>query len=38
MPQPIPKRILQAKPELAEKTFNTLLIDGSNLLEILQWG
>lgn len=34
MPQPIPKKIVQAKPELAEKTFNTLLIDGSNLLEI----
>lgn len=34
MSQPIPKKIVQAKPELAEKTFNTLLIDGSNLLEI----
>lgn len=34
MPQPIPKKIKENKPELAEKQFNTLLIDGSNLLEL----
>lgn len=34
MSQPIPKKIRQLNPELTEKTFNTLLIDGSNLLEI----
>jgi DNA polymerase-1 len=33
MPQPIPKRIRENKPELCQKTFNTLLIDGSNVLE-----
>lgn len=32
--QPIPKRIIEAKPEMAVKKFNTLLIDGSNLLEV----
>ena len=32
MPQPIPKRIKENKPELCQKTFNTLLVDGSNLL------
>lgn len=34
MSQPIPKKIKENKPELAEKQFNTLLIDGSNLLEL----
>lgn len=34
MSQPIPKKILQKNPELGEKIFNTLLIDGSNLLQI----
>ena len=38
MPQPIPKRIKENKPELCQKTFNTLLIDGSNLLEICYFG
>lgn len=33
-PQPIPKKILQNNPEYAIKPFNTLLIDGSSLLEI----
>ena len=34
MPQPIPKKIQQNNPDLAEKSFNTLLVDGSNLLEL----
>ncbi|MDE5888836.1 MAG: hypothetical protein K2H20_02325, partial [Bacilli bacterium] len=34
MAQPIPKKVQKAKPELCQKTFNTLLIDGSNLLEL----
>lgn len=34
MPQPIPKKILAKKPELALKPFNTLLVDGNNLLEV----
>lgn len=34
MPQPIPKKIVDEKPEVAKKTFNTLLIDGSNILEV----
>lgn len=34
MTQPIPKKIKTIKPSLVEKTFNTLLIDGSNLLEL----
>lgn len=38
MSQPIPKKILQKKPELAEKPFTTLLIDGSNLLELSSLG
>ena len=32
--QPIPQRIKEAKPEMALKKFNTLLIDASNLLEV----
>ena len=34
MRQPIPKRILESKPELAKVPYNTLLIDGSNLMEV----
>ena len=34
MAQPIPKKIQKSQPNLNEKTFNTLLIDGSNLLEL----
>lgn len=34
MPQPIPKKIKENKPELVEKKFNTLLVDGSNILEL----
>lgn len=34
MPQPIPKKIQQNNPDFAEKSFNTLLVDGSNLLEL----
>ena len=32
--QPIPKRIIESNPEMAVKKFNTLLIDGSNLMEV----
>lgn len=32
--QPIPKKIVESKPELAVKKFNTLLIDASNLMEV----
>lgn len=38
MPQPIPKKIRESKPELCQKTFNTLLIDGSNVLELSSLG
>lgn len=34
MAQPIPKKIQKNQPNLSEKSFNTLLIDGSNLLEL----
>jgi hypothetical protein len=34
MPQPIPKKIKENKPELCVQKFNTLLIDGSNILEL----
>lgn len=34
MSQPIPKKIQIKKPDLCQKTFNTLLVDGSNLLEV----
>lgn len=34
MPQPIPKKIKEKNPEFAKTTFNTLLIDGSNILEL----
>ena len=36
--QPIPKRILEKKPEFAEKQFTTLLVDGSNVLELSSLG
>ena len=38
MPQPIPKRIQQNNPDVCKKTFNTLLIDGSNILELSSIG
>lgn len=38
MTQPIPKKIKELKPEFAETTFYTLLIDGSNLLEVSSLG
>ena len=38
MPQPIPKKIQQNNPELVKNTFTTLLIDGSNLLELSSLG
>lgn len=34
MSQPIPRRVKEKKPELVEKQFNTLLVDGSNLFEV----
>lgn len=34
MSQPIPKKIQKANPDITQKTFNTLLVDGSNLLEL----
>lgn len=34
MVQPIPRKIINSNPQLVEKKFNTLLIDGSNLLEL----
>lgn len=39
MPQPLPKRIKEnSKHNFGEKTFNTLLVDGSNLLELSSLG
>ena len=38
MAQPIPKNIKEKNPSLAKKTFNTLLVDGSNLLELSSLG
>ena len=38
MPQPIPKRVLDKKPELGVKKYTTLLIDGSNVLELSMRG
>ena len=38
MPQPIPKKIKEKNPELGVKTFNTLLVDGSNVLELSSLG
>jgi 5'-3' exonuclease len=34
MPQPIPKKIKEIKPDVGVKQFTTLLIDGSNILEL----
>ena len=34
MAQPIPKKIVEKNPDLGEKKFTTLLIDGSNILEL----
>lgn len=34
MPQPIPRRLKEKDPSLGQECFNTLLVDGSNLLEI----
>ena len=36
--QPIPKKIKESNPELGIKTFNTLLVDGSNILELSSLG
>ena len=36
--QPIPKKIKENNPELGIKTFNTLLVDGSNILELSSLG
>ena len=32
--QPIPKKILENKPELVVKTYNTLLVDGNTMLRV----
>ena len=34
MPQPVPKKIKEIKPDAGVKQFTTLLIDGSNILEL----
>ena len=34
MSQPIPNKIKEIKPNVGKKQFNTLLIDGSNILEV----
>lgn len=36
--QPIPKKIKENNPQIEQKVFNTLLIDGSNLLELSSLG
>ena len=36
--QPIPKKIKEKNPQIEQKVFNTLLIDGSNLLELSSLG
>ena len=38
MSQPIPKKIKSNNPDLGVKTFNTLLVDGSNILELSSLG
>ena len=38
MLQPIPKKIQQNNPDVCKKSFNTLLIDGSNILELSSLG
>ena len=34
MPQPIPKKIKEKNPDMGEKKITTLLVDGSNILEL----
>ena len=34
MAQPIPNKIKEKNPSFTEKTFNTLLVDGSNIMEV----
>ena len=36
--QPIPRKIQQSKPGIGEKQFTTLLVDGSNVLELSSLG
>ena len=36
--QPIPKKIQESKPGIGEKQFTTLLVDGSNVLELSSLG
>ena len=38
MSQPIPKKVKMNNPEFGVKTFNTLLVDGSNVLELSSLG
>lgn len=38
MSQPIPKKVKQNNPDFGIKTFNTLLVDGSNILELSSLG
>lgn len=38
MSQPIPKKVKENNPNLGVKTFNTLLVDGSNILELSSLG
>jgi 5'-3' exonuclease len=38
MSQPIPKKVKASNPEFGTKTFNTLLVDGSNILELSSLG
>jgi 5'-3' exonuclease len=38
MSQPIPKKVKQNNPDFGMKTFNTLLVDGSNILELSSLG
>lgn len=38
MSQPIPKKVKASNPEFGVKTFNTLLVDGSNILELSSLG
>ena len=38
MSQPIPKKIKTNNPDFGLKTFNTLLVDGSNILELSSLG
>ena len=38
MSQPIPKKVKQNNPDFGVKTFNTLLVDGSNILELSSLG